>query len=391
MAKGQTKKEVQQAINAIKNDNARAAAQAAFNTATRGGSPISATDLTKIQNAAAQFGSGPQVQALQQYVRVPDRPKDTGGGTGTGDETGGGSDWKAQWDAQQEAERAANKQSAFDLARTLANQFGLGEGIANRLIDMVANQGYTAQAVNLAIQETPEFKERFKGLELYKKNFAADIEAGRKAMPPTPEQYIGFEQYYQEVLNRYGLGDLATRDTFAQFIGGDVSPMEVQERVEKVYDKVINADEILKTQLRTYFPNLGTADFAKALLTGASPEDMASQLQRKVGRAEIQSEMARAGLGVRETTAQELQALGVTREEARRGFSKVAGALAPTQKLAQIYEGTAAGVEEELIGEELKGLQSQRRKRLQQLERAAFSGSSGLTATSLQGQAAGII
>lgn len=389
MAKGQTKKEVQAAINAITNNNARAAAQAQFDRATRGNSPVSATELTRIQNAAAQYGAGPNVQALQQYVRVPDRPTpppDTG--TGTGEEKPA---WMSEWEAQQRAEEARDRQSAFDLARTLATQFGIGEGIANRIIDMVAQQGYTPVAVNLAIQETPEFKERFKGLELYKKNFAADIEAGRKAMPPTPEQYIGFEQYYQEVLTRYGLSDLATRDTFAEFIGGDVSPMEVQERVEKVYDRLVNADDLLKQQLRTYFPNLGNADFAKALLTGTSPEDMANQLQRKVTRAEISSEMARAGLGVRQPLAQELETLGVTREEARRGFSRVASALAPTQMLANIYEGTAAGIEEELVGEELKGLESQRRKRLQQQQRAAFSGTAGTTTASLQQQVTGTI
>jgi hypothetical protein len=387
MATGRTAKELQEKINAISNDRARTAAQAQFNQATRGGSPISAGELTRIQNAAAQFGSGRNVQELQQFVRVPDRPTEVVNQTIVPPE-----DPQITLERmRQTAATAAAQQSAFDLARGLASQFGLGEGIANRLIDMVSNQGYTPEAVNLAIQETPEFKERFKGLELYKKNFAADIETGRKAMPPTPQQYIGFEQYYQEVLNRYGLGDLATRDTFAQFIGGDVSPMEVQERVEKVYDKVINADDLLKEQLRTYFPNLGTSDFAKALLTGSSPEDMATQLQRKVSRAEISSEMARAGLGVRQPLAEELQTLGVTREEARKGFSKVAGALAPTQKLAQIYEGTAAGIEEELIGEELKGLQSQRRRRLQQQEQAAFSGRAGITATSLQRQAAGTI
>lgn len=387
MATGRTARELQEKINAISNDRARTAAQAQFNQATRGGSPISARELTRIQNAAAQFGSGRNVQELQQFVRVPDRPTEVVNQTIVPPE-----DPQITLERmRQTAATAAAQQSAFDLARGLASQFGLGEGIANRLIDMVSNQGYTPEAVNLAIQETPEFKERFKGLELYKKNFAADIEAGRKAMPPTPQQYIGFEQYYQEVLNRYGLGDLATRDTFAQFIGGDVSPMEVQERVEKVYDKVINADDLLKEQLRTYFPNLGTSDFAKALLTGASPEDMATQLQRKVSRAEISSEMARAGLGVRQPLAEELQTLGVTREEARKGFSRVAGALAPTQKLAQIYEGTAAGIEEELIGEELKGLQSQRRKRLQRQEQATFSGRSGLSTTSLQGQAAGTI
>ena len=116
---------------------------------------------------------------------------------------------------------------------------------------------------------------------------------------------------------------------------------------------------------------------------------MAAELQRKISRAEISSEMSRFGLGVRQPLSQELETLGVTREQARTGFGKIAEQLQPAEKLAQIYEGTSAGIEEELIGEQFKGLQSQRRKRLEQQERAAFAGSSGISEVSLKRQTAG--
>jgi len=298
-------------------------------------------------------------------------------------------DWMLQWEMQQEAAREAAKVSAFDLARTFANQYGIGASIADRIIDMVANQGYTSEAVALAIQDTPEYKQRFAGLELYKKKYATDIAAGTRAEPPTAAEYMEIERSYQTVLTSFGLGELANRQTFAELIGNDVSPYEVQERVVKVYDKINNADELLKQQLQTYFPNLGTSDFAKALLTGTSPQDMAAELQRKISRAEISSEMSRFGLGVRQPLSQELETLGVTREQARTGFGKIAEQLQPAEKLAQIYEGTSAGIEEELIGEQFKGLQSQRRKRLEQQERAAFAGSSGISEVSLKRQTAG--
>jgi len=290
---------------------------------------------------------------------------------------------KSEWEMQQEYEETKNRANAFDIARELARQYGLGESIANTVIDMIVNKGYTNEAVKSALYSTPEFKERFSGIEKYKQKYATDIAANRKALAPTPEQYITLEQDYQFTLNRYGLGDLATRQNFAELVANDVSPYELQNRIGKAYDKVKNADDLLKQELRTYFPTLDSSDFARALLTSDSPENMAAQLERKVKRAEIGSEMTRFGFRPSMTTAQELETLGVTREAARTGFGKIAEQLQPTEKLAQIYEGTAAGIQEELTAEQFKGLQSQRRKRLEEQEKATFAGSSGVSTVSL--------
>ncbi len=80
--------------------------------------------------------------------------------------------------------------------------------------------------------------------------------------------------FSQNVLNRFGLADLANQETYSDLIGGDVSILEVTERITDVYDRVQNADDVLKTQLSTYFPTYGTSDFARALLTGKTPQDM---------------------------------------------------------------------------------------------------------------------
>lgn len=365
----QAKKDLQRQANAI--------------AKSKGTTAISEKELSQINKLISQAG-GQAVSAEQTAKGY--RPSEPGPEP---EPDSGKPDWMIQWEMEQEAAREARRVSAFDLARSFARDYGIGESIADRVIDMVANQGYTDEAVALAIQTTPEFKARFKGLELYKSKYATDIAAGTKAEPPTAAEYIEIERSYQQVLTSYGLGDIANRDTFADLIGNDVSPYEVQERVVKVYDKINNADDLLKTQLSTYFPTLGASDFAKALLTGNTPQDMAAELQRKVSRAEISAEMSRFNLGVRQPLAQELETLGVTREQARTGFGKIAEQLQPAEKLAQIYEGTSAGIEEELIGEQFKGLQSQRRKRLEQQERAAFAGSSGISEVSLKRQTAG--
>jgi hypothetical protein len=296
-------------------------------------------------------------------------------------------DWVLEFQrSQQRSEQAqieSQKVSARAVAKTLAAALGLRESIVDAIADLQINQGYTEQSVQVAMRDLPEFKERFAGMDKYNKNFAADIAAGRKAQVVDPFTYLELEKDYQEVLTRYGLGDMANTNTYAELIGNDVSVKEATDRVANVFDKINNADQLLKTQLQTYFPTLGTTDFAKALLTGKNPDDMAKQLERKYKRAEISSEMTRFNLQPSQTIATDLETLGVTREAARTGFGKVAEQLQPLSKLAQIYEGTTTGIEEELTSEQFRGLQSQRRKKLTEQEKATFGGSSGTSTVSL--------
>jgi hypothetical protein len=291
---------------------------------------------------------------------------------------------RRQFEIQQQAQTQQKRQSAFDIAKAFAVQYGLGESIADRIVDLTVNQGYTETAVTLALQQSPEYKARFSGLEKYKQNFATDIASGRKAQPLTPAQYIKAEQEYQEILNRYGVGDLASQETFADLIGGDVSALELKDRVENVYDRIRNADSVLKEQLATYFPTLTEADFAKSLLTGKNPEDMATSLKRRVSQAEISSEAARAGLGgLTVGRAAELEQMGITRTLARAGYSRIAEQQSVLEKLGGIYQQDVTGIQTELEAEQFQGLASQRRKKLEQTEQATFAGRSGTSQVSL--------
>jgi hypothetical protein len=294
---------------------------------------------------------------------------------------------RRQFELTQSLQKQQQRQSAFDLAKSFAVQYGLGESIADRIVDLTVNQGYTETALTLALQQSPEYKERFSGLEKYKQNFASDIAAGRKAQPLTPSQYIKAEQEYQEILSRYGLKDLASQGTFSELIGGDVSAIELKDRVENVYDKIRNADSVLKEQLATYFPTLTEADFAKSLLTGKNPEDMATSLKRRVSQAEISSEAARAGLGgLTVGRAAELEQMGLTRTIARAGYSRIAEQQTVLNKLGSIYQQDVTGLQTELEAEQFQGLASQRRKKLEQTEQATFAGRSGVSQVSLSQQ-----
>jgi hypothetical protein len=209
----------------------------------------------------------------------------------------------------------------------------------------------------------------------------------------SPAEYLSREEEYSEVLRAYDLEDLATRDTFTSLIGGMVSKTELADRVVNVYDRIRNADPALKAELDRVRElsqgALGDRDFAKALLTGG---EGTQELKRKISTAEISAEARARGLNV--NTAQQLQQLGVTREQARAGFETISQAQPTFEKLAGIYDREALAPEAsqtELEQEVFQGMASERRKRLVQRETAAFSGASGMSGSALSTQRAGQI
>jgi hypothetical protein len=238
------------------------------------------------------------------------------------------------------------------------------------LIDDYIKQDYDADTISVLLPQTKPYQERFKG------NIARAT-AGLSQL--SPAEYIRAEEQYNEVLKRFNLGSLSSRDTFASLISGQVSATELTDRVVNVYDRIRNADPALKAELdrvrELSAGQLSEADFAKALLTG---DTGANELKRKISTAEISAEARTRGLET--TRAQQLEQLGVTREQARAGFEQIGLTQPRLTQLEEIYTKTtpdASGLQEELEREQFQGMQSQRRRRLSEQEQTAFMGQSG--------------
>lgn len=246
-----------------------------------------------------------------------------------------------------------------------------------RFVEDSISKGYTADTISALLPQTEAYKTRFKGNE-------GRIKAGLAAY--SPAEYLQAEDTYAEILNRFNLGDLATRDQFADFISNRKSASEVADLVQNVYFRINNADPALRQQLEQIkgIGRLTDADLAKAILTG--PEG-AQVLKQKIAGAEVGTEAATRGLST--IRAQQLANLGVTREQARAGFEAIAQTQPTLEKLSDIYqpgmapqtaEARAARtgtIQEELEKEQFQGLRSEQRARLAQQEQAAFMGQSG--------------
>lgn len=307
---------------------------------------------------------------IDEYIEYQNAIYEAEGDTGSFIGGTGGSITNPQGNAAGNRE-AVNARAIFDsIFKQYFNRPGDSKFIADltKFVEESLMKGYTAETISALLPQTAAYKERFKGNE-------GRLAAGLAAY--SPAEYLQAEDTYAEILNRFNLGGLATREQFADLISNRKSASEVADLVQNVYFRIQNADPALRQQLNQIkgIGNLTDADLAQAVLSG---KDGAQVLRQKIAGAEVATEAAVRGLST--TRSQELANLGVTREEARAGFEAIAQTQPTLQKLAGIYDKEVLAPEQtqvELEKETFQGMQSQRRKRLAQQEQAAFMGSSG--------------
>ena len=279
---------------------------------------------------------------------------------------------------QRDLETAERQQTARATLEVFLRQFFFGSD-ASFVADAVSaaegdiKSGLPTDVILLKMQNYDDPN------SLFARRFTGNVKLRKEGIEPlTPAEYLQQESRYREVLSTRGLGDLATRNTFADLIGGQVSPFELEERVTKVFDVYDSADAGLKSELQSTLkldPLSTRTSVAKALLLG---DKGATELQRQVRTAEVGTEARARGLDV--TAAEELARMGVTREQARAGFEEIALTQPRLTQLSEFYTNTtpdATGLQRELEREQFQGMQSQRRRRLAEQEQASFMGQSG--------------
>lgn len=290
----------------------------------------------------------------------------------------------AQRTAQDQAAQAAtlaaaekarqSEQQRKSIVAVLTDRFqryGLGS-LINKIKDL-AIDGATEATITLALQESEEYKTRFKANE-------ARIAKGLAVL--TPAEYLNNEDGYRQVLRSYGLKQFDTDAYVQQFIANDMSPTEFSNRVVTAVQRVQNADPAIVQQLRQFY-GIGQQDLVAYVL---DPEQQFQKIQRQVSAAEIGVAAARQGLQAGVSVAEQLAAQGVTQAEAQKGYATIADILPTAEKLSDIYGKTLDTYgQSEAEQEVFNSLASAQRKRqrLTAREVATFSGAAGTNKTSL--------
>ena len=276
-------------------------------------------------------------------------------------------------------------QSAFDLLRSEFDRYGMGA-----LVDPL--KGFIQDGLS-----RDELTLQLRGTQAYQKRFAANAQRIKKGFRAISEaEYIGLEDQYQNVMRQYGLpesyytrGDMGVQQGFEKFIAGDVSSVELEDRIQTAQNRVLNANPEVSKALREFYPEITGGDI---LAYALDPDQAINNIKRKVGAAEIGAGAMQAGLTTGLTRAEELQRYGVTKETAQQGFGTIASGLERGRQLSQIYnqpDYTQAVAETEVFALPDAEKARRQRRKLGQLETTTFSGTSGVTGGALSRERAG--
>jgi hypothetical protein len=282
-------------------------------------------------------------------------------------------------------EQIAARQSAFDLLKAQFDEYGLGA-----LVEPL--RGLIQEGISPS-----EFAVRLRQTDPYKKRFAANaarISKGLRAL--SESDYINLEDDYQTIMRNYGLpasyytkGELGRQEGFEKFIGGDVSPAELEERIATAQKRVLDAAPEVTTALKQFYPDIKNGEILAYTL---DPEKGLADIRKKVTAAEIGGAALGAQLGATVGRAEELARYGVTAESARAGYGAIGGGLERGRQLADIYQQpdyTQAVAEEEVFNLPGQAGATQKRKKIIGLEKAEFGGQTGMTSGALSRDRAG--
>jgi hypothetical protein len=197
-----------------------------------------------------------------------------------------------------------------------------------------------AESLNLALRDAktagvmPAFTDRFKAVfaleDLKRQGKVVDV--------PTIAEYVKSEQALGEVLNRAGLGDLATEATLANVFSTGKSVAETTSIINDVFLAIDNAPTAWKANVAKVIPFADRTSLARAILLG--PEG-AQALQKTVAKAGVLTAAEQQGLTLTSAQQSELVASGESFGTSLGKFAQTRGVLDTAQKLKSMEMGIA--------------------------------------------------
>ena len=267
-----------------------------------------------------------------------------------------------------EAAAEANLESAKDILAGLVADFGLPSSLAETLnAELIRGESPTALAMR--IRTTDEYKARFPAM-------AQRRELGLPAISET--EYLGIERQYRSIMQAAKLPATFhdAPEDFDQWIAGDVSPQEFQERVTLAETARDSADPETR-RLLTEFYNISDGDLTAYYLDPTRAETIFEDRRQleSAGLAAASRQIVGAALDVE--TAEALQKENVQRREIQQRLGQ---RRALTQTILGEDEAlTASDIASAEFGLEGDDVTAMRRRRE---ERATgFRGRSGALAT----------
>jgi len=267
----------------------------------------------------------------------------------------------------------ASRDAYVAITETL-KAYGL-ETLAPSILGFI-QQGYSSDTIGVLLQNTDAYKQRF----------AANESRRQKNLPVlSPAEYLATEKSYRQVMSAAGLpvGFYDTPSDFQKYLENDVSPVEVQDRVQSAADMVSKLDPATKSAFEVWY---STGDIVAYAL---DRERSTAILDRQFRASQIAGAGTAQGVNLSKLFAERIAQTGVDVEQARQGLGVVSALTREGDKLSEIYGGTYT--QEDAATEVFlaDAASTKKRRGLASQERAAFAGASGTASTSLSKRGGG--
>ena len=284
------------------------------------------------------------------------------------------------------ASKTSDRKSAYDLLYEQFNKYGLSS-LVEPLKGLITDPGVSPSEFTIKLRETFPYQQRF----------GANTQRIAKGLRSLKEaEYIGLEDQYQNIMRNYGLpdtyyarGDLGRQPGFEKFIAGDVSPVELESRIQTAQNRVVKANPEVSAALKQFYPDISSGDILAYVL---DPTNALENIKRKVSAAEIGGAAIQQGLQTGVARAEQLASYGITKQMAEQGYRTIGGGLQRGSELSSIYGQPAYDqktAEQEVFNLAGGTEAARERKKLTGLEKATFGGTTGMTSSALSRDRAG--
>lgn len=267
------------------------------------------------------------------------------------------------------AKKRKYDENAFELIQNTLDSWGLKALYTDVLAFL--REGFTEDRIFVELQETKAWKQRFAGNEMRKK-------AGLAVL--SPAEYLSVEASYRQVMESAGLpqGFYDSPEDFSNWIGSNVAPTEIKNRVDAAVNFVSQAPrEAMDIMRQRGFTDGELYAFA---LDQKKTERMVTERFRS---AELQGRFQAAGQRISGTTADRIAAVAgenATNRDAVQTGSRLAE---QGSRLGAIY-GERYDANMAARDVFLQDVQAgNTRRRLASQERGKFSGSGAIGENSL--------
>lgn len=246
---------------------------------------------------------------------------------------------------QQNAQEQSRQQNATTVMKSLLESYGL-MALYDRVVGFI-KEGYDPDAISVLIRTTPEYKQRFPAMETL----------GKKGRTISEAEYIDYERTASGLERRYGIPEGMLMGSVTDLLTNEVSASELNDRVLLASSAAIQAPDDVKNTFMDYY-GIGPGGLTAYFL---DPDKATPLLEKQYATGIIGTEARRQGVEMDVYGSENLASLGVTQEQAREGFGRVAGARSLTQGRGDVV------TQQELVA----GTFGQSEEALQSIERAS--------------------